>query len=70
MSNNNFAGCLTSIFQVFLGVQAGVTMLVYKDHKSRLFRWAIWAVITGVIGGALCEFKKEGGLIPINKNLW
>lgn len=45
-------------------------MLVYKEHKSRLFRWGLWALITGLTGGALCEFKKEGGLIPINKNLW
>lgn len=45
-------------------------MLVYKEHKSRLLRWGLWAVITGLLGGALCEFKKEGGLIPINKNLW
>lgn len=64
------SGCLTSIIQVFFGVQAGVTMLVYKEHKGRLVRWAAWAITTGLIGGALCEFKKEGGFIPINKNLW
>lgn len=64
------AGCLTSIIQVFFGVQAGVTMLTYKEHKARLLRWIVWALITGLLGGALCEFKKEDGLIPINKNLW
>lgn len=44
--------------------------MVYKEHKQRLYRWALWGLITGLVGGALCEFKKDDGLIPINKNLW
>lgn len=27
-------------------------------------------ILLGVIGGRLCGFSKEDGLIPINKNLW
>ncbi|CAH1170184.1 unnamed protein product [Phaedon cochleariae] len=63
-------GCLTTIFHVFIGVQAGTTLIVYKNHSDRLIRWLSWAVFTGLIGGGLCGFSKEEGLIPVNKNLW
>lgn len=65
-----FTGCLTSILQVFLGVQAGVILQVYKEHLSRLSRWILWAVFCGLLGGILCGFSKEDGVIPVNKNLW
>ncbi|KAL1516625.1 hypothetical protein ABEB36_000511 [Hypothenemus hampei] len=63
-------GCLTSVLHVMLGVQAGVTLLTFKGHFERILRWLIWGVLLGVIGGALCGFSKEDGLIPLNKNLW
>jgi len=63
-------GTLTSIFQVWLGIQTGVTMLVYPRNSSRLKRWGAWALITGLAGGILCSFKLTDGWIPINKNLW
>ncbi|XP_044270334.1 heparan-alpha-glucosaminide N-acetyltransferase-like [Tribolium madens] len=63
-------GCLTSIVHVFIGVQAGITLLVYKEHSARLIRWLSWSVFAGIIGGALCGFSKEDGVIPVNKNLW
>jgi heparan-alpha-glucosaminide N-acetyltransferase len=63
-------GTLTSIFQVWLGVQTGVTMLVYPRASSRLKRWGAWAVITGATGALLCGCKQTGGWIPLNKNLW
>lgn len=66
----NFVGCLTSILQVFLGVQAGVILKVYKEHLSRLSRWIIWGLFCGLLGGILCNFSKEDGVIPVNKNLW
>lgn len=59
-----------SIFHVFLGVQAGNTMLHFQKPKQLISRWIIWALITGLIGGALCEFTQDDGAIPINKNLW
>ncbi|KAJ8667901.1 hypothetical protein QAD02_009564 [Eretmocerus hayati] len=59
-------GCLTSIFQVFLGVQAGQTMRIYKGWKSRILRWLTWALVLGVIGISL-HFTK---VVPVNKNLW
>lgn len=63
-------GSLTSIFQVWLGVQTGVTMLVYPRASSRLKRWGVWAVTTGICGAILCGFSQTGGWIPLNKNLW
>ncbi|KAG5864759.1 hypothetical protein JTB14_020183 [Gonioctena quinquepunctata] len=63
-------GCLTTVFQTFIGVQAGTTLLVYKNHSQRLMRWFVWAVVTGTFGGILCGFSKEEGFIPVNKNLW
>ena len=63
-------GSLTSIFLVYLGIVAGKTILIYPDPKQRIIRWAVWAVTLGLAAGALCGFAKEGGIIPVNKNLW
>ncbi|KAK5640372.1 hypothetical protein RI129_011183 [Pyrocoelia pectoralis] len=63
-------GCVTSALQVFLGSQAGSTILFYKAHTSRLLRWVIWGTVLGLIGGFLCGFSKEEGIIPMNKHLW
>ncbi|VEN51452.1 unnamed protein product, partial [Callosobruchus maculatus] len=63
-------GCLTTILQVYLGVQAGVTLLVYKKHSERLFRWLLWGISAGLVGGGLCGFSQEDGVLPVNKNLW
>ncbi|CAG9861337.1 unnamed protein product [Phyllotreta striolata] len=63
-------GCLSTVFHCFIGAQAGVTLLCYKGHYHRLIRWLSWALIAGIVGGALCGFSKEDGIIPVNKNLW
>lgn len=63
-------GCLLTIVQVFLGVQCGVTLLVYPTAKDRLQRWAIWGVALAAITAILTLFSVENGIIPINKNLW
>ena len=61
---------MLSIFHVFLGVQAGVTLLVFPGWKSRVRRWLAWAVLTGGIGAILCLASQNDGWIPVNKNLW
>lgn len=53
-----------------LGVQAGITLLVFKKHYQRIIRWLVFSLVLGVFGGILCGFSKEDGLIPVNKNLW
>jgi len=61
---------LTSIFLCFLGVQCGRIILFHKEHIERIKRWMIWGVVLGIIAAILCGAKQNGGLIPINKNLW
>ncbi|PSN35838.1 hypothetical protein C0J52_15490 [Blattella germanica] len=63
-------GCLLSIFQVFLGVQAGTTLSFFREWKQRIKRWLIWGTITGIVAAILCLASKEDGWIPVNKNLW
>jgi len=29
-----------------------------------------WLCIEGIVGGSLCGWSQEAGLIPVNKNLW
>ncbi|XP_023248345.1 heparan-alpha-glucosaminide N-acetyltransferase-like [Copidosoma floridanum] len=59
-------GCLPSIFQVFLGMHAGQILKAHRAWKGRLLRWLSWAVVYGLVAGAL----HYTGAIPINKNLW
>ncbi|CAD6242944.1 GSCOCG00009605001-RA-CDS [Cotesia congregata] len=59
-------GCLPTIFQTFLGVQAGKILRVYKDWRSRVARWMTLALIYALIGSVL-HFNN---IIPVNKNLW
>ena len=35
-----------------------------------LGRWLTWALVLCLLGGSLCGFQKEGGLVPLNKSLW
>uniref|UniRef100_A0A8D8TKV5 Heparan-alpha-glucosaminide N-acetyltransferase n=1 Tax=Cacopsylla melanoneura TaxID=428564 RepID=A0A8D8TKV5_9HEMI len=63
-------GTLTTIVLMYLGVYAGRVMLCYQKTETRIIRWMVSAAIFGLIGGWLCNFSPEGGLIPLNKNLW
>lgn len=63
-------GCLLTIVQVFLGVQCGVTLLVYPTAKDRLRRWIFWGVGLAALTAILTLFSVDDGIIPINKNLW
>lgn len=65
-----FVGTLTSIFQVFLGLQAGMIMQAHTSHKARLVRWLVWGVLLGAVGAGLCGASMNDGVIPVNKNLW
>ncbi|XP_076461183.1 heparan-alpha-glucosaminide N-acetyltransferase-like isoform X2 [Babylonia areolata] len=63
-------GTLTSVFLCFLGVQSGNVLSVYQEHRSRVVRWLIWAVITGVPAAILSKCSQNDGWIPVNKNIW
>ncbi|KAL7645105.1 UNVERIFIED_CONTAM: hypothetical protein RMT77_003483 [Armadillidium vulgare] len=63
-------GSATTVFQVFLGIQAGQILLIYSDAKSILKRWSIWSIVTLICSLALSSGVLIGGPIPVNKNLW
>lgn len=63
-------GFLTSIFLVFLGLQAGKILLTYTEWKQRVLRWMSWAVLLGILSLALTNASQNDGVIPINKNMW
>lgn len=76
-----FLGSLSAMWMCWLGLQAGRVLVNYKHlgngpkgikatHRPFLNRWLTWSAILCLLGGILCGFKKEGGLIPVNKNLW
>ncbi|KAF2354707.1 protein of unknown function DUF5009, partial [Trinorchestia longiramus] len=63
-------GYLTSMLLLEFGVAAGRVLITYEGHKNRLVRMLGWAFTSGVVGAVLCGFKKEDGIVPVNKNLW
>jgi predicted acyltransferase len=74
-------GWISAAWMTFLGLQAGRVITTYRHLaagpqgvkatvRPYLTRWLVWGVILSIIGGALCGFSKNEGLIPINKNLW
>ncbi|XP_026332744.1 heparan-alpha-glucosaminide N-acetyltransferase-like [Hyposmocoma kahamanoa] len=63
-------GILSGVLVVQVGAHATRIMLAYNHARARIMRWVFWSIILGVTGGALCMFSKNGGPIPINKNLW
>ncbi|XP_015589961.1 heparan-alpha-glucosaminide N-acetyltransferase [Cephus cinctus] len=60
---------LSAVLLVYMGVQAGRIALFYYNLNSKVIRWLVWAAITGIVAGALCNFSKENGVIPVNKNM-
>ncbi|XP_050671269.1 heparan-alpha-glucosaminide N-acetyltransferase-like [Leptidea sinapis] len=63
-------GILSGVLVVQAGAHAMRIMLAYNHARARIMRWVFWSVVFGTAGGALCSFSKNGGVLPINKNLW
>jgi len=63
-------GCLTTIGMVYFGLMAGRVIIYYKTHEARIKRWLIAAVIFGIVSLILTGGSKNGGIMPVNKNLW
>ena len=63
-------GSLTSCVLTYLGVTAGHILIHYKDARQRIIRFLVYGVVFGLIAAILCNWSKEDGWIPINKNLW
>ncbi|TRY61485.1 hypothetical protein TCAL_02163 [Tigriopus californicus] len=63
-------GCLSSAFLVFLGTVCGRIIIHFSSNHSRMVRWMVWTLVLGAIAGCLCNWSRENGVIPVNKNLW
>ncbi|RNA06433.1 heparan-alpha-glucosaminide N-acetyltransferase isoform X2 [Brachionus plicatilis] len=63
-------GTLPSICLAYYGVVAGRILLFYKDPKKRLIYWSVWALITFLLFGVLCQFDLKNGWLPVTKNIW
>ncbi|KAI4484369.1 hypothetical protein M0802_013114 [Mischocyttarus mexicanus] len=60
---------ISAIFIVYLGVQAGHILLHYYQCKSKIIRWLLWSLVTGIIAGFLCNFSLQDGVIPVSKKM-
>lgn len=63
-------GNLTSFFLCYLGLQAGRIMKTYQTHRARFIRLALHGLIWAALGTGLCGASQNGGVVPLNKNLW
>ncbi|XP_048484368.1 heparan-alpha-glucosaminide N-acetyltransferase [Plutella xylostella] len=63
-------GVLSGVLVLQAGAHAARLMLAYNHARARIMRWVFYSIIFGLAGGGLCQFSKNGGPIPVNKNLW
>uniref|UniRef100_A0A8D3AP24 Si:dkey-192p21.6 n=1 Tax=Scophthalmus maximus TaxID=52904 RepID=A0A8D3AP24_SCOMX len=64
-------GTINSIVMGYLGMQAGKILIFYKERNVHvLCRFLVWAVILGISAAILSKCTRDGGFIPVNKNLW
>ncbi|XP_043249312.1 heparan-alpha-glucosaminide N-acetyltransferase-like isoform X1 [Colletes gigas] len=60
---------ISAILIVYFGVHAGKILMFYYQCNSKVIRWLLWAIVTGVVAGVLCNFKTQGGVIPVSKKM-
>ncbi|XP_029306054.1 heparan-alpha-glucosaminide N-acetyltransferase [Cottoperca gobio] len=64
-------GTINSVVMGFLGMQAGKIIIFYKGMNLHILgRFLVWAVILGISAAILSKCTRDGGFIPVNKNLW
>ncbi|XP_035767097.1 heparan-alpha-glucosaminide N-acetyltransferase [Neolamprologus brichardi] len=64
-------GTINSIVIGFLGMQAGKIIIFYKKMNIQILcRFLVWTVILGISAAILSKCTRDGGFIPVNKNLW
>ncbi|XP_023182860.1 heparan-alpha-glucosaminide N-acetyltransferase-like isoform X1 [Xiphophorus maculatus] len=63
-------GTINSIVMGFLGMQAGKIIVFYKRKNVHILcRYLVWAAILGISAAILSKCTRDGGFIPVNKNL-
>ncbi|XP_066535965.1 heparan-alpha-glucosaminide N-acetyltransferase [Hoplias malabaricus] len=64
-------GTINSVVMGFFGMQAGKIFLFFrKMNYSILIRFAVWAIVLGILAAILSKCTRDEGFIPVNKNLW
>ncbi|XP_076025392.1 heparan-alpha-glucosaminide N-acetyltransferase [Genypterus blacodes] len=64
-------GTINSVVMGFMGMQAGKILITYKGENFRILgRFLVWAVVLGISAAILSKCTRDGGFIPVNKNLW
>lgn len=63
-------GLLSSCTLMYWGLMAGRVLLHFNTHDGRLRRWLGWSAGILLLAGLLCGFSRDGGVVPVNKNLW
>ncbi|XP_059215070.1 heparan-alpha-glucosaminide N-acetyltransferase [Centropristis striata] len=64
-------GTINSVVMGFLGMQAGKIIIYYKGMNIHILcRFLVWAAILGISAAILSKCTRDGGFIPVNKNLW
>ena len=61
---------LNSNFCTFLGMQLGDFFITVKSMRKRAIYCIASGLASGLLGGLLCLFQFDGGLLPVNKNMW
>mmetsp|Transcript_18459 Transcript_18459/g.48706 ORF Transcript_18459/g.48706 Transcript_18459/m.48706 type:complete len:169 (+) Transcript_18459:415-921(+) len=63
-------GMFNAVLLTYLGLIAGRVLVIYRNEAARRLRLIAWGAVLCMIGGLLCGFSMNGGVIPVNKNLW
>ncbi|XP_028279349.1 heparan-alpha-glucosaminide N-acetyltransferase [Parambassis ranga] len=64
-------GTINSIVMGFLGMQAGKIIICFKEMNFHILcRFLVWAFVLGISAAILSKCTRDGGFIPVNKNLW
>ncbi|XP_063814810.1 heparan-alpha-glucosaminide N-acetyltransferase-like isoform X2 [Pseudophryne corroboree] len=64
-------GTINSVVTAFFGLQAGKIILCYRKSPHKILkRFLLWSILLGIISAILTKCARDGGFIPINKNLW
>ncbi|XP_008299248.1 heparan-alpha-glucosaminide N-acetyltransferase [Stegastes partitus] len=64
-------GTINSVVMGFMGMQAGKIIIFYKKMNIHILcRFLVWAVFLGISAAILSKCTRDGGFIPVNKNLW
>ena len=63
-------GSFNAVLLTYMGIMAGRVLIYHKGAIARVKRLGMMGAVATLVAALLCNFSKEGGAIPVNKNLW